>query len=668
MKKCSHRLTLAATLVISLSALTQASADWISDALDENMLPFQAEFFSWDNVLARVAEADIKADRAWLSLKSADEYKEYREKIRERFIKAIGGFPEKTPLNAKIVETIEFDGYKVDKVLFESHPGVYVTANLYIPHTSKKDGKLKFKPPYKAYLVTCGHSNEGKSELAYSRMGVMAAKAGFACIVYDPISQGERMQKPYTMNVMGHYRFGVLAALLGKSMALYRIWDGVRTMDYLDTRDDIDHTAYGIVGNSGGGTMTSLIAAADPRVVAAAPSCYISTISDVFSDIGPQDSEQIIFGQLPAGINHASLVLMGDNAIRVHANHGDFFPFRGTLRTMDVVKTTAENCSLDKDRYALTSVQGRHGWREGARQSTLLWMRRHLAGDKNTPEPSLEECRAIDASFKYSDVDTGLGGGKNCNVTPNGDIRELPGYRSVYELLIDELNEVLRTHKKYSPKELSKVVIKTAGIIEPEKFHVTAKELSKKVINNVTVSKVVFTRPDGLVLPAILFRPAVEKNSPVITISAYSRCGRAPTVAKALENGSAVIAVDLIGTGDIAAERKSFYGLKKKDEAVAAMLYTLGSSLVGERATELLSVAKYMKELTGKKPSIYAYKDLVIAAAHAYAARRDLIEKVDYDKLPLSWAESVRVSALRHSYAYTVNGALRLYDWPDLLK
>lgn len=667
MKKCSHGLSLAATIVIAVSALSHVYADWISDALDVTMLPYQAEFFSWDNVMARVAEADIKADRAWLSLKSPKEYEAYRQMIRERYIKAIGGFPKKTPLNAKVTETLVFDGYKVDKVLYESHPGVYVTANLYIPHTGK-DGKLKFKPPYKAFLVSCGHSNEGKSELAYSRMGAIAANAGFACMVYDPIAQGERMQKPYTMNVMGHYRFGVLAALLGKSMALYRIWDGIRTMDYLDTRKDIDHSAYGIVGNSGGGTMTSLIAAADPRVIAAAPSCYISTISDVFSDIGPQDSEQVIFGQLPAGINHASFVLMGGNAIRVHANHGDFFPFRGTLRTMDVVKTTAENCSLDKDRYALTYVQGRHGWRECARQSTLLWMRRHLAGDKTTPEPSLEEWRAIDSSFKYSDVDTGLGGGSKCNVTAKGDIRELPGFRSVYELLVDELNEVLKTHKKYSPEELSKVVIKTAGITEPEKFRVTAKELSKKVINNVTVSKVVFTRYDGLMLPAVLFRPQVEKNAPVITVSAYSRTGRAPVVAKALENGSAVIAVDLIGTGDIAAERKSFYGLKKKDEAVAAMLYALGSSLVGERATELLAVAKYMKELTGKKPSVYAYKDLVIASAHAYAARRDLIERVDYDKLPLSWAEAVRVSALRHSYAYTVNGALRLYDWPDLLK
>ena len=96
----------------------------------------------------------------------------------------------------------------------------------------------------------------------------MAARQGLASLIYDPFGQGERMRDLQMPNVEGHNHIGKLAILLGRSTAQFRIWDGIRSMDYLDVRPDIRHDGYGYMGNSGGGTMTSLIMAVDPRVKA----------------------------------------------------------------------------------------------------------------------------------------------------------------------------------------------------------------------------------------------------------------------------------------------------------------------------------------------------------------------------------------------------------------
>lgn len=634
---------------------------WLAEELDKPILDLKAEYSSYDRVLADVAAADIAADKAWLSLGSRGEYDAYRKKLREELSKAIGTFDEKCPLNARTLRTEKRDGYDIEYVIFESHPGVYVTANFYVPSSPL------FKPPYKAMVVCCGHSLAGKGDLSCSRMCVMAAQNGFACLVYDPIAQGERVQDPSTMNVFGHYRLGVLSALLGKSMALFRIWDGVRAMDYLDTRSDVVHGGYGIAGHSGGGTMTSLIASYDPRIVAAAPCCYISTLSDVFFDKGPQDCEQVIFGQLAHGLNHASFVLMGGAPLRIHACHGDFFPFRGTLRTLDTVKTAAANCSLGEGRYDMIDLQGSHGWREGARVSTVHWMQRHLAADANAPVTDAEECRRINAAFSYKDADMGAGGTTNHFVTARGDVSKESGFRSVYEILKDVLAAAEKKRVARSRAELSETVMKTAGIRAPEESGIVVNIVSGKTVNGISLTRLAFVRPDGVVLPAVLCRPSRERAAPLVLVDTGKRGRRAYIAARALGAGSAVLVIDLFASGEIGTPRRRFYGTDRNDEGVAAMLYSLGRSLVGERAGELLFAAKYMKDLTGKAPCVFSYSRMAIAAAHAYAARRDLVSAVEFDELPSPWAEAVKCSNY-YFYAYTVNGALELYDWVDLLK
>jgi len=180
--------------------------------------------------------------------------------------------------------------------------------------------------------------------------------------------------------------------------------------------------------------MTALIAAADPRVKAASPSCYITTIRDVVRSIGPQDAEQCIWGQLKDGVNHASLVLMADAAVRLQFSDEDFFPIAGARSTYDVVKRTAERVGLG-ERYSATVVKGPHGWKESSRRSSLDWMRQWLMDEKPNGMTDAGYV-ALDATYDAKKSDCGLSD-EEAKVAPGGSVLNIPGERTVSDILVD---------------------------------------------------------------------------------------------------------------------------------------------------------------------------------------------------------------------------------------
>ena len=385
----------------------------------------------YDRLQRQVDMLDAAADRAWEYCPDKAAFEKRKAAMRKAFIDGIGGFPERTPLNARTTAVVRRDGYTIEKVLFESQPKHYVTALAFVPDPAK------FKAPYPAVLVPCGHSRGGKDSAGYQRACVMGAKEGLLMLIYDPIDQGERAQNSVGWNrgpCYGHNTTGIQALRFGGSTARFRIWDGIRALDYLCSRKDVDGDRLGCMGNSGGGTLTSYLMALDPRIKAASPSCYISSIRAVTRAIGPQDTEQCIYGQLPAGLNHASLVLMGSAAVRLQVSEKDFFPLDGAKETFRVVKKAAEKFGLG-GRYDMTVVAGPHGWKESSRRSSLDWMRQWLLGEKQTRTE--DDYRALDAGFDLTKVDCGLPASE-VNVTPTGSVADIPGSRSVYDIMRDE--------------------------------------------------------------------------------------------------------------------------------------------------------------------------------------------------------------------------------------
>src|SRR5947208_1261619 len=143
-------------------------------------------------------------------------------------------------------------------------------------------------------ISPCGHSTNGKAAAAYQILHINLAKRGFVVLTYDPVGQGERSQfwdaargrSRFNLTCGEHAVLGNPLYLLGTSLARYRIVDGMRGLDYLAARPEVDPRRLGCVGNSGGGPLTAYIAALDPRVLAAVPCCYITTL--------PRDRKSVV--------------------------------------------------------------------------------------------------------------------------------------------------------------------------------------------------------------------------------------------------------------------------------------------------------------------------------------------------------------------------------------
>ncbi len=635
------------------------------EELARPILPPGAQTNDENAVFARFVKADEAADAAWCGLAGRAAYDAHRAAMRQTWGQAMGGLDElaRTPLRPRVTKTTDGKGHRVEKVLFESRPGCYVSALLWLPDPAR------FTPPYRAIVIPCGHSQPGKGEPLYQRGGLMAAEAGFAAFCYDPIGQGERCQGPHEGCCLSHDRYGTLAELLGQSCARQRIWDGMRAIDYLMSRDDICKDGVGCMGNSGGGTMTAFLAATDPRVVAACPSCYITSLRELARTVGPQDAEQFTFGQLKFGLNHTGLVMMGNNAVCLQCTFADFFSYKGSCETFKMVQASAKAAGLDPARYALSDAAGPHGWKESARVSSIRWMKRWLAGDAATPPTDVAADRKLNEGFDPKKVDCGFPP-KGDWVTPTGNVRDLPGFRSIFDLLKDDWEVVKKVRPKRSREELAQVVAARAGIRPLEKIGHTVREMSRTPLaGGVTAIRELYQFDNGMSVPAVTFLPPTKPTGGVLVVDDRNRRIHPYRVDAVLASGRTITVADLAGTGETGGglhTRNAWMGNKAGDEETATLLHFLGESLVGVRAEETLVLAAALKSRAGGvTPDVVVNGRSAVAVAHARGVRPDLVAEIECHRSPPSWEKAIETSA-SISYASIVHGALLDYDWTDL--
>src|SRR5437867_8125912 len=275
--------------------------------------------------------------RAWDAIHNERELLKTQSELRQSLVQMIGGLPAvKTDLHPVITGKIQMDGFVIEKLVYQSLPGVYVTALVYVPndHTTK----------HPAVLVPAGHAADGK--FRYQALSQRLAGRGYVVIAWDPVGQGERSQfwdakaqkSRYNLICAEHAVMGNLAYLAGANLARWEVWDGIRAVDYLLTRPDVDAERISITGTSGGGTQTALIAALDPRIKLAVPSCYITALpmrmsNRIFAD-PDSDPEQDLFGMISNGVDHPGLLLlMYPRPVMVAAAVLDFVPIEGTRKT-----------------------------------------------------------------------------------------------------------------------------------------------------------------------------------------------------------------------------------------------------------------------------------------------------------------------------------------------
>src|SRR6266576_2386280 len=300
--------------------------------------------------------------RAWDAIHNEKELLKTQDELRRKLLQMIGGLPTaKTDLQARVTGRIQMEGFSVEKLTFQSLPGVYVTALVYVPDDHSK------KHP--AVLVPAGHAADGKFH--YQALSQRLAGRGYVVMSWDPVGQGERSQfwdatagkSRYNRICAEHAVLGNLAYLAGTNLARWEIWDGLRAFDYLLARPEVDPDRINITGTSGGGFQAIHIAALEPRIKVAAISCYITSLpmrihNRIFKD-PDSDPEQDLYGMLSNGVDHAGLLLlMYPRPVFVAAATLDFFPIEGTHKTFQEVSSLYGRFG-HADRIAM--AEGYHG-------------------------------------------------------------------------------------------------------------------------------------------------------------------------------------------------------------------------------------------------------------------------------------------------------------------
>ena len=310
-----------------------------------------------------------------------------RNDVRARILSLLGGLPDyHGPLNARVTKTTRRDGFSIDHVMFESLPGYFVTANLYRPDHAGR---------HPAILMSMGHWDSGKA--AGQLLSSNLARKGFVVLAYDPVGQGERQQafdRRTGRSLIGgpteqHFSNGAAAVLMGQSVARYFIHDGMRAIDYLVTRAEVDPDRIGATGCSGGGTQTTYIAALDPRVKVAAVACYMNSFQTLFAgSVG--DSEQSVPGFLAAGLDQTDYVeLFAPKPWLMTSTEEDFFTPRGAKQVFDEAQRWYTLFDA-QDHVKWVVGPGGHGTPLVVREAIYGWMIRWLAnGQGNAAEEAV---------------------------------------------------------------------------------------------------------------------------------------------------------------------------------------------------------------------------------------------------------------------------------------
>lgn len=316
---------------------------------------------------------------------------------RETLWKLIGGRPEATPLNARVVGSFERSGYRVEKILYESRPNFHIPANLYIPTSAQ--------PPFPGVLFQMGHTLNGKAGDSYQRCCQGLARLGYLVLAFDPMGQGERVYYPdaaFKRTRLGsaddeHTLPGKQMLLFGDTSTRLQLWDAIRSLDYLAAHPMVDPKRLASTGQSGGATLTMLLIAADDRL-ATAVECSGNTENVACANFNPpgstDDAEQNFLDSGPAGFDRWDLFYpFAPKPLLCTVSDKDFF---GTYSPNYLSSGWEEFQKLQKvyevlghkDHLAWGDTPLPHGLSYDSRLQVYNWFGRWLKGDS---QPVKEE-------------------------------------------------------------------------------------------------------------------------------------------------------------------------------------------------------------------------------------------------------------------------------------
>jgi cephalosporin-C deacetylase-like acetyl esterase len=595
---------------------------------------------------------------------------ERQRSVTEQVWKILGGPLERTPLNPRVTGILERPGYRIEKLLFESRPRLYVTANLYVPAAEGR---------HPAILGPLGHSGNGKAWPSYQKLFSNLARKGYVVLAYDPFGQGERIEYPGsragqsaigTSATSEHEYAGRRLILLGANFGLFRVWDGIRGIDYLLTRAEVDPERIGCCGQSGGGTLTQFLAALDSRIRVAVVS-EGNTENLAHLDVEPpgsaDDAEQNIVPALSHGIDRADLLygfapkplLM---TVTLHDAGHTYSPeyVASSLDLLQEYKRAYRLLDAD-DRVSLQVTTQQHGYVYELRRATYAWFNRWFEM-KNVDDE--ETSQAIEAD-------------ETLLVTPTGFVTTSFGGETALSLT-RQMAAAVRTPVPSAADETRRRIRTVLGIDTSRAEALTSRVLATIRKPGYRAEQFEFTSDREIRIPGWMLTPD-SAGTPTPTVLYVGEAAAWSSVAEdgfaerlCMKGGCRVAVIDVRGRGECAIAyplRGRFYFPNRiTDEAYLTWFsLMLGQPLVGGQVFDTLRALDYLSARGYAGGGIYLVGNGPHGVIALYAAALDervrgvALQQTVTDYRSLAVAE--RYSQPFGIYAY---GLLREFDLPEV--
>ena len=631
-----------------------------------------------DEDVRRVREMRLERRARLSELRTPRDVRRYQERVQAGIERAFSPVPKRNPLNARVLGVHQGRYARIEKILFESRPNFFVTANLYIPH-GVNEKKKAF-----GIVADCGHSQNGKQLPTYQAFPQRLALNGFMTILIDPVNQGERdqyyglgkeLQQGLSDNCcQAHNMMGKQLELIGEYFGMWRAWDNMRALDYLLTRPELDPRHIGMTGNSGGGTMTTWTWAAEPRLTMAAPSCFVTTFLHNLENELPADCEQYPPGCLGAGLEMADfLIARAPKPIILLGQRRDFFDRRGVAEAYEEIRRV----------YSILGAANRAAMFMGPEPHKYSWHAQEAMVDFFCRQAGRKGHRAL----AEKDIEDN---GADLLVTPKGSVVAC-GSTPLFSLTAETAREQSARRRKLSGAALQRAIRSVlnidakagtpAGAKNPPHFRVLrpntfatyraaryAIETESVRYRDICASgiRAFLQKPTKAPGVSLEIEPAITLYLP--HVSAEAELNHPELGGQYVQKG-AFYALDVRGLGESLSGRApedNFFAAYQFDYMHHGYGLMFGESYFGRRVFDVLRTLDLLASEGVKSVNLVGRGLGALHAAYAAVLAPHIVRKVTLRDAPTSYLDWATTPVVHWPASVFPRSVLKHFDLPDL--
>jgi len=657
-----------------------ASEDAVRQYVPLNRFPRMVQEF----YVQQVRDAERKNVATLDALKTKADAEAYVRSVRERIQESFGSFPERTPLNARVVSTVEREGYRIENVIFDSRPGFPVTANLYVP--THQEGLMP------GVVGTCGHSANGKAAEPYQQFAQGLARIGMVCLIYDPIGQGERLQfatdkltSSKGAGVQEHLHSGNQQFLVGEFLGTWRAWDGIRALDYLLTRPEVDPNHVGVTGNSGGGTMTTWLTGLESRWTMSAPSCFVTTFRRNLENELPADTEQCPPRAIGLGLDHADfLAALAPRPVIILAKERDYFDVRGAQEAYERLRKLYALLGAEQNIALFIGPTG-HGYSLESREAMYSWFAQaaNLKLQNSTPQSEFNGVLQTAGHVPFvGEPPLVIEKDETLWCTPNGQVAKIEGTRTVFDFTRDASRQLADDRKSLRSAELQSAIVDVMKIVAlpaaaPD-YRICRNRGSRGYSKPQAVSYFVDTEPG---IHSVVYRlteerwysrPPADCPSAILYVAHLSsdvELRDEPLIREVAtaQADSAVYACDVRGIGESmpgTCEPNSFHSSYGCDYFYAIHGLMLDRPYLGQKTYDVLRVLQWLQSLGHTEIHLVAKGWGALCGTFA-AVLSPIVTRVTLKHALTSYADIAETKDYHWPLATLLPNVLAQFDMPD---